>query len=201
MYNHAGAHGNNYRIELNGFYAYLTDMIRFIGGPIRSHYENFGKMSMKGIEVEIKADLTRWLYGYTNMTWQDLRDERKYEPRTQNPNPTKGDRMPNIPYLMTNAGLEYHKANLLGGKGQNTRIMADVSYIHEYYYDFKQSVYQERKIPATFTLNIGVEHSFLSESLFVSAYVNNVADRQILSEFNRPLPGRDMGLKIRYIHK
>lgn len=201
MYNHTGAHGNNYRIELNGFYAYLTDMIRFIGGPIRSHYENFGKMSMKGIEVEIKADLTRWLYGYTNMTWQDLRDERKYEPRTQNPNPTKGDRMPNIPYLMTNAGLEYHKANLLGGKGQNTRIMADVSYIHEYYYDFKQSVYQERKIPATFTLNIGVEHSFLSESLFVSAYVNNVADRQILSEFNRPLPGRDMGLKIRYIHK
>lgn len=201
LYNHTNSYGNNLQIELNGFYSYLTDMIRFIGGPIRSHYENFGKMKMKGIELEVKADITRWLYGYGNMTYQDLRDARKYEPRTKNPNPTKGDRMPNIPYWMMNAGLEFHKENLFGGKGQNTRIMTDFSYIHEYYYDFKQSIYQERIIPTSFTLNLGVEHSFLHESLFLSAHINNLTDKKVLSEFNRPLPGRNMGFKIRYVHK
>lgn len=201
LYNQTNSYGNNLQIELNGFYSYLSDMIRFVGGPIRSHYENFGKMKMKGIELEVKADITRWLYGYGNMTYQDLRDDRKHEPRTENPNPTKGDRMPNIPYWMMNAGLEFHKENLFGGKGHNTRFMTDISYIHKYYYDFKQSIYQERIIPTSFTVNIGVEHSFLHESLFLSAHINNVADKKILSEFNRPLPGRNMGIKIRYIHK
>lgn len=201
LFNQTNSYGNNLQIELNGFYSYLTDMIRFVGGPIRSHYENFGKMKMKGLELEVKADITRWLYGYGNTTYQDLRDARKYEPRTKNPNSTKGDRMPNIPYWMMNAGLEFHKENLFGGKGQNTRIMTDVSYIHKYYYDFKQSIYQERIIPTAFTINFGVEHSFLHESLILSAHVNNLADKKVLSEFNRPLPGRNMGFKIRYVYK
>lgn len=201
IFNRTNSSGNSFQVELNGFHTYLTDMIRFVGGPIRSHYENFGEMEMKGIEFEVKADITRWLYGYGNTTYQDLRDTRKYEPLTQNPNPTKGDRMPNIPFLMMNGGLEFHRENLFGGYGQNTRFMTDLSYIHEYYYDFKQSNYQERKIPTSFTLNLGFEHSFRNEKLFVSGFINNLTDAKIVSEFNRPLPGRHFGLKIRYVHR
>lgn len=201
IFNQTNSSGNNFQMELNGFYTYLTDMIRFVGGPIRSHYENFGEMKMTGIEYEMKVDINRWLYGYGNITYQDLRDTRKYEPLTQNPNPTKGNRMPNIPFLMMNGGLEFHKENLFGGKGQNTRIMTDFSYIHEYYYDFKQSNYQERKIPTSFTVNLGIEHSLWNERLFISGYINNLTNAKIMSEFNRPLPGRNFGLKIRYVHR
>ena len=109
--------------------------------------------------------------------------------------------MPNIPFLMMNGGLEFHKENLFGGKGQNTRIMTDFSYIHEYYYDFKQSNYQERKIPTSFTVNLGIEHSLWNERLFISGYINNLTNAKIMSEFNRPLPGRNFGLKIRYVHR
>lgn len=76
------------------------------------------------MEAEVKADMTRWLYGYVNATYQDLRDVRKYEQNTIVANPTKGSRMPNIPYLMANAGLEFHKENLFGGSGMNTRIFS-----------------------------------------------------------------------------
>ena len=87
-------------------------MIRFTGGFLQSQYQNFGEMRTLGMEAEVKADMTRWLYGYVNATYQDLRDVRKYEQNTTVANPTKGSRMPNIPYLMANAGLEFHKENL-----------------------------------------------------------------------------------------
>ena len=33
---------------------------------------------------------------------------------------------------MANAGLEFHKENLFGGKGMNTRIFSDASFVEEY---------------------------------------------------------------------
>ena len=67
----------------------------------------------------------------------------------------------NTSVVPANAGLEYHKENLFGGKGQNTRIFTDGSFVEEYFYDFEQSRFQERRIPRTFSANIGIEHSFM----------------------------------------
>ena len=112
LFDLTGKASSNLQIELNGYYMHLKDMIRFTGGFLQSQYQNFGEMRTLGMEAEVKADMTRWLYGYVNATYQDLRDVRKYEQNTIVANPTKGSRMPNIPYLMANAGLEFHKENL-----------------------------------------------------------------------------------------
>lgn len=109
--------------------------------------------------------------------------------------------MPNIPYLFANAGVELHRENFFGGKGQNTRLFADCSYVDEYLYDFEQSIYQERRIPRATTLNAGVEHSFCNRTIFVKFQMNNITGEQIFSEFNRPLPGRNFSVKLRYIWK
>ena len=154
LFDRTGKSASNLQLELNTFYGYLENMIRFTGGYLQSQYQNFGKMRTLGAEVEVKADLTHWLYGYCNMTYQDLRDVRKFEPNTHVPNPTKGSRMPNIPYLLANAGLEFHKENLFGGKMQNTRIFTDGSFVEEYFYDFEQSRFQERRIPRTFSFDL-----------------------------------------------
>lgn len=135
------------------------------------------------------------------MTYQDLRDTRKYEQNTSVPNPTKGSRIPNIPYFMANAGFEFHKENLFGGKGQNTRFFIDGSFVEEYLYDFEQSIYQERRIPRTFSSNAGIEHSILNGRIILNARINNLTDTRMLSEFNRPLPGRNFGFRIRYVFK
>lgn len=109
LFDLTGKASSSLQIELNGYYMHLKDMIRFTGGFLQSQYQNFGEMRTLGMEAEVKADMTRWLYGYVNATYQDLRDVRKYEQNTTVANPTKGSRMPNIPYLMANAGLEFHK--------------------------------------------------------------------------------------------
>lgn len=192
---------NRFQLEVNAFAMYLKDMIRLTGGTLQSKFENFGKMRTLGAELEVKWDAARWLYLWGNITYQDLRDTRKYQPGSTVENPTKGDRVPNIPYFFANAGIELHRENFFGGKGQNTRLFADCSYVDEYFYDFEQSIYQERRIPQATTLNAGVEHSFCNRTVFIKFQMNNITGEQVFSEFNRPLPGRNFSVKLRYIWK
>jgi len=199
LFDLTGKHRSNAQIEMNFFYMYLQDMIRYTSGLIGAQYQNFGEMRTLGMEFEAKADVLPSLYAYVNTTYQDLRDTRDYEPASTVPNPTKGKRMPNIPYLMANAGVEFHRENLFGGSGQNTRLFADVAFVEEYFYDFEMTQLQKRRIPRSTTLDIGFEHSFLNNKLFISGKLRNVTNEKTLSEFNRPLPGINGGVKIRVI--
>lgn len=199
LYDLTGIHPSNLQIEVNGFYMHVDDMIRYVKGILGAQYQNFGQMRTLGIEAEVKADMLPCLYGYVNATYQDLRDTREHEAGTEMPNPTKGKRMPNIPYMMSNAGLEFHKENLFGGTGQNTRLFADMSFIEEYFYDFELTRNENRRIPRSLTFDLGFEHSFFDQRLYISGSIKNVADATVISEYNCPLPGRTLGLKLRYI--
>ncbi|MCL3781977.1 TonB-dependent receptor [Prolixibacteraceae bacterium JC049] len=201
MYDKTNRRMNRFQVEVNGFYQYLENMIRFTGGPLQSIYQNFGKMRSLGAEAEIKWDATNWLYLWGNVTYQDLRDVRKHDPGSKQENATYKDRMPNIPYFFANGGFELHKQNLFGGKGQNTRLFVDCAFVEEYFYDFEQSIYQQNRIPQSLTFNVGWEHSFLNQSVFLSLQANNITNETVISEFKRPLPGRNFGMKIRYVWK
>lgn len=195
----AGTHPTNLQVELAGYYMYLRNMIRYTKGIFGAQYQNFGEMRTLGAELEIKVDALPFLYLFGNITYQDLRDTRKYEEGSSLPNPTRGMRMPNIPYFMANVGVELHKENLFGGKGHNSRLYADMAFVEEYFYDFEITSHDRRRIPRSFTIDLGFEHSFFHQRLFISAKAKNLTNAKVLSEFNRPLPGRSFGAKIRYI--
>ena len=199
LFDLVGKHPSNAQIELNFFYMHLKDMIRYTAGLIGAQYQNFGEMRTVGIEFEAKADVLPSLYAYANTTLQDLRDVRDYEPASTVPNPTKDKRMPNIPYLMGNMGLEFHRENLFGGTGQNTRIFLDYAFVEEYFYDFEMTKLDKRRIPRSMTFDLGFEHSFLNNKLFISGKIRNLTNQKVLTEFNRPLPGINGGVKLRVI--
>ena len=203
LYRHIKADGGLIEVELNGFYNQLEDMIRFTPDmiPTMARYRNFGSVRTKGVELEAKGDICPLLYLYANGTYQDLRDVRKTIPGTEVENPTHNKRIPNVPYLLANFGAELHKENLFGGRGQNTRLLFDASYIHQYFYDFEVSKYQERKIPTSMTMDAALEHSFCNDRWTITFKVKNLTDRRIVSELNRPLPGRYIGIKVRYLFK
>ncbi|MBF1565110.1 MAG: TonB-dependent receptor, partial [Prevotella salivae] len=203
MYRHIKQNGGLVEIEFNGFYNQLKDMIRFTPDliPTMARYRNFGSVRTRGIELDVKADVCSSVYLYANGTYQDLRDVRKMIPGTAVENPTYLKRIPNIPYLMGNFGAEYHKENLFGGKNQNTRLFFDASYVHQFYYDFEVSRYQDKKIPSSFTMDAAIEHSLNDDQWVFTFKIKNLANRHIVSEFNRPLPGRYFAFKVRYLLK
>ena len=190
-------------VEANYFFNQLEDMIRYQADmiPSMARYANFGTVRTKGAEIEVKGDLTSFLYLYGNATYQDLRDRRKNETGSSAQNPTYGKRMPNIPYMLANFGAELHRENLFGGNHQNTRFLADAQYVHEYFYDFEMSKFQDRKIPTSFTIDLGIEHSFMNDRWTFTFKVKNLTDRTIFSDLNRPLPGRNFAFKVRYVMK
>jgi outer membrane receptor protein involved in Fe transport len=192
-----------FEAEVGYFFNDLHNMIRYQADmiPTMARYANFGTVRSKGVELDIKGDAAPILYLYANATFQDLRDHREHENGSEAANPTYNKRMPNIPYILTNGGLEFHKANLFGGEDQNSRFLVDASYIHEYFYDFEMSKYQDRKIPSSFTIDAGLEHSFKDDSFILSFKVKNLTDKIVYSELNRPLPGRNFSFKIRYVMK
>lgn len=203
LYRRVRKDGRLIELELNTFYNHLNDMIRFTPDmiPTMARYRNFGSVSTKGVELDAKGDVLQWLYLYANGTYQDLRDVRQNIPGTAVANPTYNKRIPNVPYLLFNFGAEFHKENLFGGKGQNSRFIFDASYIHQYFYDFEVSRYQERKIPTSFTMDVALEHSLKNNRWTFTLKVKNLADRRVVSELNRPLPGRYVSFKVRYLFK
>ena len=203
LYRHLKQDGGLVEIELNGFYNQLKDMIRFTPDmiPTMARYRNFGSVRTRGVELDVKGDICPVLYLYANGTYQDLRDVRKLTPGTTVENPTYMKRIPNVPYLLANFGAEFHKENLFGGKEQNTRFLFDASYVHTYFYDFEVSRYQDKKIPSALTMDAAIEHSFKNDQWVLTFKVKNLTNRRVVSEFNRPLPGRYIGVKIRYLLK
>lgn len=201
LYDVAGTHPSNLQVELGGYYMYLQDMIRYAKGLLGAQYQNFGEMRTLGAELEVKADVFPFLYLYGNVNYQDLRDVREHEEGSTLLNPTKSKRMPNIPYFMANAGLEFHRENLFGGRDQNTRLFADMAFVEEYFYDFEFTGNTKRRIPRSLTFDLGFEHSFMNQRLFISGKIKNLTDARVLSEFNQPLPGRSFAVKLRYIFR
>lgn len=201
MYDISYSDSRRFQVEFNCFAMFLKDMIKLSGGALQSKYDNFGKMRTLGSELDLKWDATRWLYLWGNITYQDLRDTRKYQPGSNVINATKGERIPNIPYFFWNTGVELHKENFFGGKGQNTRFYSDCSFVEEYFYNFELSKKQEKRIPRSFTVNAGMEHSFCNRSVFLKFELKNITNKRVFSELNRPLPGRNFETTVRYIWK
>ena len=201
MYDASFSRHSRLQVEINAFYMQLQDMIRLVAGLNQSAYENFDKMRTIGADIEIKYDMNQNIFMYGNATYQDLRDTQKFMPGTTIPNPTKGDRMPHIPYFYANAGFEFHKENLFGGTGQNSRLYMDASFVEEYFYDWEVTKREKRRIPQTLSFDVGFEHSMYNDTFIATAQINNLTDETLISEYNHPLPGRSFGFKVRYIFK
>ena len=78
------------QFEVNGFYMQVSDMIKLMKQHMAAGYVNAEKVHIKGIETELKLDISPTVYAYGNLTYQDVRDVLDYLPGTQAPNPTKG---------------------------------------------------------------------------------------------------------------
>ena len=136
------------QFEVNGFYMQVSDMIKLMKQHMAAGYVNAEKVHIKGIETELKLDISPTVYAYGNLTYQDVRDVLDYLPGTQAPNPTKGLRLPNIPYLFANFGAEYHSDRLF--KNWYVKAFWDGKFTEEFFYFWELTELQKRRIPRKF---------------------------------------------------
>ena len=186
------------KAELNYFYRDVKDMIKLVPVNRTSQYVNLGEISVEGFEIEFKADLTDQWYAYFNYTNQELKDEQKYLPGTRGTrNPTFGLDVPNVPKEFANIGLEYKTLGLFMDDSM-LKLFWETNWVDEYYYGWRLSRFQDRKIDAQTSHTAGFEYSFNEDEMILGFEVRNLTDEELTDVFNFPLMGRSYNLNLRY---
>ena len=184
------------QFEVNGFYMQVSDMIKLMKQHMAAGYVNAEKVHIKGIETELKLDISPTVYAYGNLTYQDVRDILDYLPGTQAPNPTKGLRLPNIPYLFANFGAEYHSDRLF--KNWYIKAFWDGKFTEEFFYFWELTELQKRRIPRSFVNDIGLLLTYKNK-YSIALECHNLMNKEVWDQFRQPLPGRTFHLKFRYV--
>ena len=184
------------QFEVNGFYMQVSDMIKLMKQHMAAGYVNAEKVHIKGIETELKLDISPTVYAYGNLTYQDVRDVLDYLPGTQAPNPTKGLRLPNIPYLFANFGAEYHSDRLF--KNWYVKAFWDGKFTEEFFYFGELTELQKRRIPRSFVNDIGLLLTYKNK-YSIALECHNLMNKEVWDQFRQPLAGRTFHLKFRYV--
>ena len=184
------------QFEVNGFYMQVSDMIKLIKQHMAAGYVNAEKVHIKGIETELKLDISSTVYAYGNLTYQAVRDVLDYLPGTQAPNPTKGLRLPNIPYLFANFGAEYHSDRLF--KNWYIKAFWDGKFTEEFFYFWELTELQKRRIPRSFVNDIGLLLTYKNK-YSIAVECHNLMNKEVWDQFRQPLAGRTFHLKFRCV--
>ena len=110
------------------------------------------------------------------------------------------DIMPNIPRYFMNYLAEFHIGDLVH-KDDFLKLWWSANYTAEYYYGWKISSRQDRKIPSSFSQDVGVEYSIWDNKLAWSFEVDNLMDRTVYDNYGESKPGRTFATKIRFSFK
>jgi vitamin B12 transporter len=187
--------GRRLQLEVTGFASQIRDLIT-LGGALTRNYANTGAAELRGVELDVKADATRFLSLYANGTYQDLRDAAEFIAGTTQPNYLRGLPIPNVPRFYSNWGAELH-GHWLAGASVRTRVFYDASYVGEYFYEYEVSRNQSRRIPGYVVHSLGLQQTFDYDRYSTNVELHDVGDVARLDEFNQPLPGRSVRLLFR----
>lgn len=187
--------GRRLQLEATAFASQIQDLIT-IGGTLTRNYANTRSASLRGVELDIKADATRFLYLYGNGTYQELRDAGELVPGTTQPNYLRGLAIPNVPRFYLNWGAELH-GHWLAGPSVRSRVFYDASYMDEFFYEYEVSRNQTRRIPGYLVHSVGLQQTFGYERYSSNLELHNVGNAVRFDAFNQPLPGRTVRLLFR----
>ena len=184
------------RLRFDGdvFYSYYKNRIHYMSSSQMSiPYFNMNPIRSWGYEGDVKLDVNEWVLLGTNWTFQDLRNV-KYNAKQGVP---KNAIVPNIPRFFMNYLAEFHIGDLFS-KEDFLKVWWSANYTDEYFYGWKISSRQTRKIESSFTQDIGIEYSIWDNKLGWSFEVDNLADARSYDKFGESKPGRIFATKIRY---
>ncbi|MBE9466602.1 TonB-dependent receptor [Dyadobacter subterraneus] len=192
---------NRFAFQTSLFYRKTNDLIllapaNYLG---RSNYENIAKTEGKGVEAELRYRRKSWLEFTGNITFQDIRNNQKYDPQSGSKSIVYRDRLRNTPLLMSNGEVRFNKAKLFRDDA-NASFYWNASYVHQYYLNWPSLGAKDTKsvIPMQFVQDIGLSYSFYNSKYNLSLECRNLFDKQVFDNYLLQKPGRSFSIKARY---
>ncbi|MEH6681837.1 MAG: TonB-dependent receptor [Sediminicola sp.] len=187
-----------FNFNANGFYRDATDFIRprLNNNQTMQVMDNLGSVTNAGIEAEIRYDLGNRFSAGANLTYQDLRNNTRFEEGQTVESVVYRDRIPNMPYLYGNADATYTFYDVWK-KGNTLSIGYNALYVHGFYLYWPSLGDDKLDIPEQLSHDINLTYT-LDNSLQFTLECRNIANKELYDNFSLQKPGRSFTGKIKY---
>lgn len=192
----ANNHGN---AEATVFYRNVKNSIFLPPAVLFSQYSSLLRMRGLGIELSGRYRFFEKLSAEANITYQDLRNRSSVDFGGINNERYFNARMPNIPYLFANIGLQY-TCKSIGKSALQLQAYWYTSFSNEYFLYWAKDGDRDlkNKIPTQIVHTSGLSILHKSGGWSVSGEANNVFNNKVYDNFKVQLPGRNISIKLRY---
>jgi outer membrane cobalamin receptor len=201
--NYSATLGNSHGIILDGNFIFrdAADYIRPQQNPNGTHQlmTNQRDVINTGFNGEIRYSYKRLLTTGINLTYQNLRNNTKYEENANRVSTTYKDRIPNMPYLFGNGDINLFFPGV-GGKGNNLSVGYNVLFIYEYYlrWPSQGTSVSKYSIPTQLSHDMNVTYALHNGRYNLSLECRNLTDSNLYDNFSLQKPGRNLSVKFRY---
>lgn len=194
---------HHFYFDANLIYRAAKDFIR------PSLYSSFGRavqqmvnlrdVTNSGADAEIRYSFKRIFNAGINMTYQNIRNNTKYEGSTSTVSPVYKDRIPNMPYLFGNGNASLFFQNV-GGKRNTLTVGYNLLYVHEYYLRWPSQGAASSKltIPEQLAHDASIVYSMAGGKYNIALECRNITDATLYDNFSLQKPSRSFNVKLRY---
>ncbi|MCG7502617.1 TonB-dependent receptor [Tenacibaculum sp. Mcav3-52] len=189
---------HSFNFNANGFYRDAKDFIRptLNKNQSRQVMDNLASVTNLGVEAEARYNFNNQVSLGANITYQNLRNNTKYEDNQTEVSVVYKDRVPNEPYLFGNADVSYTFSNLWN-KEDKLNVVYNLLFVHDFYLYWPSLGSNKLEIPQQISHDISFTYS-LNKKLQFTLECRNLLNAELYDNFSLQKPSRNFTGKIKY---
>jgi outer membrane cobalamin receptor len=201
--------GFGYQAQLNKIHRFSVDanvMYRNAKGFIRPKLnanqtkqvmDNLADVTNFGVDGEVRYSFKQLFTAGVNLTYQDLRNNTRFEDGYVTESPLYRDRIPNMPFMFGNADASIFFKDL-GAKGNTLTLGYNLLFVHAYYLYWPSLGSDKLDIPRQLSHDVNIVYAMANGRYNVSLECKNMLDAKLYDNFSLQKPSRGFYAKLRY---
>lgn len=190
---------HRFSLDANFLYRRAVDFIRPNLNPNQTKQVlgNLANVNNAGVDGEIRYSFKRLFTAGINMTYQNLRNNTKYEGGQTIVSALYRDRIPNMPYWFGNADASVFLKDV-GKKGNTLTLGYNLLFVNTYYLSWPSQGAEKLTIPRQFSHDVNIVYALGNGKYNIAGECKNMFDNRLYDNFTLQKPGRAFYLKLRY---
>ncbi|MCF2517512.1 TonB-dependent receptor [Dyadobacter sp. CY351] len=159
--------------------------------------DNLADVTNFGVDGEVRYSFKQLFTAGVNLTYQDLRNNTRFEDGYTTESPLYRDRIPNMPFLFGNADASVFLKDF-GAKGNTLTFGYNLLYVHAYYLYWPSLGSDKLDIPRQLSHDVNIVYAMANGKYNVSLECKNLLDARLYDNFSLQKASRGFYAKLRY---
>ncbi len=190
---------HRFSLDANALYRDARGFIlpRLNANQTKQVMANLADVTNLGFDGEIRYSYKQLLTAGVNLTYQNLRNNTKFEENQTVVSAVYRDRIPNMPFLFGNADASVFFKNV--GSPRNTLAIGyNLLYVHAYYLYWPSLGNDKLDIPKQLAHDANIVYTLADGRYNIALECKNLTDARLFDNFSLQKPSRAFYIKLRY---